>query len=133
MNGRAGVVNLSSAHGTVTVVDTSNTINAWLLGVTAVATGAAIWSAIVAQRSRTDAASASKAAGDHERAANAARVQSSEALTRVADLIEQQTAAVPDWVAESQGGGHLRWDVTNRTGKTVMARLEIPTRAHPSN
>ena len=117
---------MSAAHGTVTDMDTSNIINTSLLGVTGLATAASVWSAVVAHRSRKDAANASVSAGEHERAANAARAESSAALTRVADLIEQQTAAMPDWVAESQGGGHYRWDVTNRTGKRVMARLDLP-------
>lgn len=107
-------------------MDTTNQINLGLLIVTAITAGVAIWAAVTAGKSRKDAARASDAAGEHERAANVARAESSAALTRVADLIEQQTEAMPDWVPESQGGGHLRWDVINRTGGIVTARLEFP-------
>lgn len=100
-------------------MDTSNVINLLLLIVTAIATGLTVTQAIGARKSSRDA-------GDHERAANAAREEAAAATTRVAELMQEQADRDPDWVVESQGGGHHLWTVTNRTGRVVTAHLEFP-------
>lgn len=100
-------------------MDTSNVINLLLLVLTAASTILAITQAIGARK-------ASAEASQHERAANAARAEAAAATTRVADLLQEQQDREPDWVPESRGGGHLTWDMVNRTGKRVIAWLGFP-------
>ena len=63
---------------------------------------------------------------EHERAANAARQEAAASTTRVAELMQEQADRDPDWIVESQGGGHYLWTVTNRTGRVITAHLEFP-------
>ena len=100
-------------------MDTSNVINLLLLIVTGAATAVTITQAVGARKSNREA-------GEHERAANAAREEAATSTTRVANLLQEQNDREADWVPKSHGGGHLMWDMVNRTGRRVVASLEFP-------
>jgi multidrug efflux pump subunit AcrA (membrane-fusion protein) len=104
-----------------------------LAGIAAIAAAVSIVQAFQARTSRKAAAAALTEAQESRRAAleaadaaNASRREASGALTQIADVLRERAEAETGWVAQSQGGGHLTWDVTNRTGRTLMARLDIP-------
>lgn len=115
------------------LVDNLTWLDFVLAGIAAVAAVVSIVQAFQARSARKDAAAArteaqesGRAAQEAADAANASRREASGALTQIADVLRERAEAETGWVAQSQGGGHLVWDVTNRTGRALMARLEIP-------
>ena len=114
-------------------VDNLTWLDFVLAGIAAIAAGVSIVQALQARSARKDAAAArteaqesGRAAQEAADAANASRSEASGALTQIADLMRERAEAEPGWLVQSQGGGHLVWDVTNRTGRAVIAHLDIP-------
>jgi multidrug efflux pump subunit AcrA (membrane-fusion protein) len=109
-------------------VNVANLINASLLVATVVAAIAALSQARSARVAKRDAVKAKVEAQELLTAANA----SAAALQRQANAMERQLALAESaatvtekWEVVDLGGGHLHWNVTNRTGQVVVAWLDM--------
>ena len=113
-------------------VDNLTWLDFVLAGIAGIAAAVSIVRAFQARTARKDAAAArteaqesGRAAQEAADAANTSRREATGALTQIADLMMERAEAESGWVVESRGGGHLVWDVTNRTGRALMAHLDI--------